>query len=89
MRFSASGLNELLATAVYEIERNQWDKIEQQNANFVDGHATIMNGVKSGVRHLKPPAMQVTEPGAGKHECEEPNEQHEVVECQRPQQEAT
>jgi hypothetical protein len=81
MPYSAA-LNELLAAAAHEIERDQWRKIEQQNTYFVDGHATVMDGVKSSLRHLKPPAMQVEDPLPGQHEREEPNEQHKVVEHQ-------
>jgi hypothetical protein len=79
---------ETLATVAHKIEYDQWSEIEQQNADLIDGHTSVMNGVKSGVSHLEPPGMHVVEPMTGKYEYEEPNEQHEVVECQRPQQKA-
>jgi hypothetical protein len=72
-----------------DVQRKIGNEIEEKDANFVDGHARVMDPIELLNRYAKPSTVKPAHPVVGKPEEQEPQKQHPIVDGCAPQENLT
>jgi hypothetical protein len=72
-----------------DVQSDAGRQIQEQDADFIDGHTAIVHGVELSLRQAKPTPMEAAHPVMGQGKDYEPQEQDQVVNDRAPQKELT
>src|SRR5215471_15423574 len=77
------------ATPGDDVQSDKRNEIQKQDADLVDGHAAIVDGIELRCRQSKPAPVQLVHPVMGQAKGYEPHDQDQVVDDGAPQEEVT